>query len=70
MVKDLAPSTLLHSEYVQDKTITWDQYVTRFISKIKNNPKALEALKKLKVLIEIKKKKTVTILCHCVDENQ
>jgi uncharacterized protein YeaO (DUF488 family) len=63
--KELAPSIVLHREYIKRKTITWDEYVLRFTTEIKSNPKALDALDMLKVLIA---DRTVTILCHCVDE--
>lgn len=61
----MAPSPALLREYVKKKKIGWDEYVVKYTLEIKNNPKALEALSRLKSLIATS---TVTILCHCKDE--
>jgi uncharacterized protein YeaO (DUF488 family) len=63
--KELAPSPALIREYIKQKKISWDEYVVKYTLEIKSNPKALEALSRLKSLIATR---TVTILCHCKDE--
>ena len=63
--KELAPSPALLREYIKQKKLSWDEYVVKYTLEIKSNPKALEALSRLKSLIATR---TVTILCHCIDE--
>ncbi|MFZ0510602.1 MAG: DUF488 family protein [Candidatus Nitrosopolaris sp.] len=63
--KDLAPSKVLFKEFMQDKKISWSEYEGKFRLEIRNNPKSLNALSTLRTLI---KDKSVTILCHCIDE--
>jgi uncharacterized protein YeaO (DUF488 family) len=65
--KELAPSPALLREYIKQKKISWDEYVVKYTLEIKSNPKALEALSRLKPLIATR---TVTILCHCIDEKR
>jgi uncharacterized protein YeaO (DUF488 family) len=65
--KELAPSIILHREYIKQKKLTWDQYKVNFTHEIKNNPNALEALTRLRALSA---DRTITILCHCIDENR
>lgn len=65
--KELAPSPALLREYIKQKKISWNEYVVKYTLEIKNNPKALEALSRLKSLIATR---TVTILCHCIDEKR
>jgi uncharacterized protein YeaO (DUF488 family) len=65
--KDLAPSKVLFKEFMHDKKIDWNENESKFRIKIKNNPKPSNALNALRTLI---KDKTVTILCHCSDENR
>ncbi|PWU81122.1 MAG: hypothetical protein DLM72_08750 [Candidatus Nitrosopolaris wilkensis] len=65
--KELAPSPVLLREYIKQKKISWDEYVVKYTLEIKYNPKALEALSRLKSLIATR---TVTILCHCIDETR
>jgi uncharacterized protein YeaO (DUF488 family) len=43
--KELAPSKPLWQDFVADEKITWNHYRKRFISEIKNNPKAIQAMK-------------------------
>jgi len=62
--KELAPSKSLWQDFVVDEKITWNQYRKRFIPEIKNNPKAIQALKMLKS----GHYDVVTLLCHCPDE--
>ena len=44
----MAPSKSLWQDFVVDEKITWNQYRKRFISEIKNNPKAIQAMKIVK----------------------
>ena len=61
---ELAPSKELKDAFIKYKTITWSEYVRRFIDEIKNNPKAQKALETLSNNDGI-----VTLLCHCEAEN-
>ena len=61
---ELAPSKELKDAFIKYKTITWSEYVRRFIDEIKNNPKAQKALEALS-----NNDGTVTLLCHCEVEN-
>jgi uncharacterized protein YeaO (DUF488 family) len=62
--KELAPSKPLWQDFVRDEKITWNQYRKRFISEIKNNPKAIQTMKMLKS----GHYEVVTLLSHCRDE--
>lgn len=63
--KELAPSKPLWQDFVVDEKITWNQYRKRFISEIKNNPKAIQTMKILKKSGHYD---VVTLLYHCRDE--
>ena len=62
--KELAPSKSLWRDFVVDEKITWNRYRKRFIPEIKNNPKAIQALK----ILKSGHYDVVTLLCHCLDE--
>ena len=62
--KELAQVNYYGKDFVVDEKITWNQYRKRFISEIKNNPKAIQAMKMLKS----GHYQVVTLLCHCPDE--
>ena len=61
---ELAPSKDLKDALIKYKTITWSEYVRQYTDEIRNNPKAQKALEILSNYDG-----TVTLLCHCKDEN-
>jgi len=61
--KELAPSRILHKEYMIDKKLNWSLYKKRFLSEIKNNPDALDEIKELR---QMSRDQDVTLLCHCI----
>ena len=82
--KELAPSRSLWKEYLKEKKIDWNEYSRRYKLEILNNPVALKALRNLASLNPdtehkeefslqssdmLLKLNTVTLLCHCKDEN-
>ena len=60
--KALAPSKVLHKDYMKDKIIEWPEYKRRFLIEIVNN---LEASEKVRELRQLSKNKDITLLCHC-----
>jgi len=62
---ELAPSEALRKDFIKYKNIDWQEYVGRFKSEIKNNPKAQKALEELST----NDNGIITLLCHCANEN-
>jgi uncharacterized protein YeaO (DUF488 family) len=62
---ELAPSEALRKDFIKYKNIDWQEYVRRFKSEIKNNPKAQKALEELST----NDNGIITLLCHCPNEN-
>jgi|SRR5215831_18698805 len=63
--KELAPSKILHKDYMKDKKIAWTEYKRRFLIEMKSADAQARILELKQLLND---GKDATLLCHCVTE--